>query len=174
VVNTEMTKLMIDSHKAASLDRIIRFILDIGLQIRQSELNQQTFLPGIDVDNGTILIDESKLLYPGDLLHEAGHLAVIPAQKRSQAKGDFSKKASEEMMAIAWSYAALVHLGLEPSVVFHEGGYKGWSEALIDNFTNGRYIAVPMLQWVGLTADERRAKEIGIKPYPSMIKWLLD
>ena len=165
---------MIDTHNAASLDRIIRFLLHIGLHISESELNHQTFLPGIAVNHGTILIDKSRLLYPGDLLHEAGHLAVIPADKRRQAQGDFSKKASEEMMAIAWSYAALVHLGLEPSVVFHEGGYKGWSEALIENFTNGRYIGVPMLQWVGLAADERRAKEIGKKPYPSMIKWLLE
>jgi hypothetical protein len=165
---------MIYTHKAASLDRITRFILDIGIQIRESELSQQTFLPGIAVDHGVILVDESRLLYPGDLLHEAGHLAVIPTEKRRQAEGDFSKKASEEMMAIAWSYAALVHLGLEPSVVFHEGGYKGWSGTLIENFTNGRYIGVPMLQWVGLTVDERRAKEMAIKAYPCMIKWLLD
>ena len=165
---------MIDTHKAASLNRITRFILDIGIQIRESELSQQTFLPGIAVDHGVILVDESRLLYPGDLLHEAGHLAVISTEKRRQAEGDFSKKASEEMMAIAWSYAALVHLGLEPSVVFHEGGYKGWSGTLIENFTNGRYIGVPMLQWVGLTVDERRAKEMAIKPYPCMIKWLLD
>jgi hypothetical protein len=165
---------MIDSHKDALLDGIIRFLLDIGFQIRMTELSQQTFLPGITIDHGTILIDESKLLYPGDLLHEAGHLAVIPGEKRRQAQDYIGKKASEEMMAIAWSYAALVHLGLEPSIVFHEGGYRGWSEALIENFTNGRYIGVPMLQWVGLSAEKKLAEEKGIKPYPGMIKWLLD
>src|ERR1051325_1080039 len=126
---------MIDSHKPP-LDRIMEFLLHIGLQIRRAEFSQQTFLPGIAVDHGTILIDESKLLYPGDLLHEAGHLAVITGEKRRQAQDDFSKKASEEMMAIAWSYAALVHLRLEPSIVFHSGGYRGWSDSLIENFTN--------------------------------------
>ena len=165
---------MIDSHKAALLDGIIEFLLDIGLRLRKTDISRKTFLPGITLDHGTILIDEPKLLYPGDLLHEAGHLAVIPAEKRRRAKDDIGKKASEEMMAIAWSYAALVHLKLEPTVVFHEGGYRGWSGALIENFTNGRYIGVPMLQWVGLTADEKRAKEEGIKPYPVMKKWLLD
>jgi hypothetical protein len=165
---------MIDSRKDALMEGIIRFLLDIGFQIRNAELTQQTFLPGIAVDQGTLLIDESKLLYPGDLLHEAGHLAVIPAERRSRAQGDVSKRASEEMMAIAWSYAALVYLGLEPDVVFHDGGYKGWSRALIENFTNGRYIGVPMLQWIGLTADERSAKQRGIRPYPEMIKWVLD
>lgn len=165
---------MIDNNKDASLDRIIRFLLDIGFHFREVELSQPTFVPGIAIDRGILLIDRSKLLYPGDLLHEAGHLAVISAERRMRVQGDAGKKAAEEMMAIAWSYAAAVHLGLEPSVVFHEGGYKGGAGSLIDNFTNGRYIAVPMLQWIGLTADEKRAKEMGIKPYPSMIKWVLD
>ena len=41
-------------------------------------------------------------------------------------------------MAIAWSYAAGVHLGLSASLVFHEMGYRGGSQALIDNFSMGR------------------------------------
>ncbi|HSL45927.1 MAG TPA: hypothetical protein VK897_21015 [Anaerolineales bacterium] len=165
---------MINDEKDALLDRMIQFLLDIGFQFREVELSQPTFVPGIAIGGGTLLIDKSKLLYPGDLLHEAGHLAVIPAEKRMRIQGDVGKKAAEEMMAIAWSYAAAVHLGLEPSVVFHEGGYKGGAVSLIENFTNGRYIGVPMLQWIGLTVDERRAKELGIEPYPRMIKWVLD
>lgn len=165
---------MIDNDKEALLDRILRFLLDIGFQFREVEISQRTFVPGIAIDGGTLLIEKSKLLYPGDLLHEAGHLAVIPAEKRMRVQGDVGKKAAEEMMAIAWSYAASVHLGLEPSVVFHERGYKGGAASLIENFTNGRYIGVPMLQWIGLTAEEKRAKEMGIQPYPHMIKWVLD
>jgi hypothetical protein len=165
---------MVNDCKQHLVDKIANFLIKIGIEVTRTRLQRQTFLPGVSVDHGVILIDETKLLYPGDLLHEAGHLAVIPAQQRKQAQDNVSKKASEEMMAIAWSYAALVHLGLEPWVVFHEGGYRGWSEALIENFTQGRYIGVPMLQWIGLTADEKRAKETGVRPYPDMKKWLLD
>jgi len=157
-----------------SIEKIVAFLADIGIQVIGTELHQQTFMPGIMADRGTIRVDESKLLYPGDLLHEAGHLAVISAEKREQAQGNMGKDRGEEMMAIAWSYAASVHLGLQPSVVFHEGGYRGWSQAFIENFTNGRYVGVPMLEWIGLTADNKRAKEMGVKPYPHMIKWLLD
>lgn len=120
-------------------------------------------------DRGAILIDGSRLLYPGDLLHEAGHLAVIAPEKRKRVQGNMGKDRGEEMTAIAWSYAASVHLALEPSVVFHDGGYRGWSKAFIENFTNGRYVGVPMLQWIGLTADNKRAKEMGVEPYPHMI-----
>ena len=165
---------MVNDCKQHLVDQIVNFLIRIGIEATKTSLQQQTFLPGVSVHRGAILIDETKLLYPGDLLHEAGHLAVMPAEQRKQAQDNVSKKASEEMMAIAWSYAALLHLGLEPSVVFHDGGYRGWSEALIENFTQGRYIGVPMLQWIGITVDEKRAKEVGIKPYPNMIKWLLE
>jgi len=165
---------MLDDTELATKRKITGFLLEIGFEIRSAELTDQTFLPGITVDSGALLIDESKLLYPGDLLHEAGHLAVISPERRRKANGTVGKKAAEEMMAIAWSYAALVHIGLEPSVVFHDGGYRGWSTSLIENFTAGRYIGVPMLQWLGLTADDRRAKEMGIDPYPNMIRWTLE
>ncbi|MEK6304608.1 MAG: hypothetical protein AABO41_28325 [Acidobacteriota bacterium] len=154
--------------------KIVAFLREIGLEVRTAEIGAETVLPGIDVDHGAILIDESKLTYPGDLLHEAGHVAVTPAEKRKRLGGDVGKKASEEMMAIAWSYAAAVHLGLDLRILFHSGGYKGWSESLIENFTQRRYFGVPMLQWVGLTADEKRAKELSVPSYPRMIRWVLD
>ena len=154
--------------------RIVAFLRQIGVGVKAAKISDDTILPGIRVDCGTILIDEAKLTYPGDLLHEAGHVAVTPAEKRMRLGGDVGKKASEEMMAIAWSYAAAVHLGLDLRILFHDGGYKGWSEALIENFTHERYFGVPMLQWIGLTADEKRAKELLIAPYPKMIRWLLD
>ena len=154
--------------------RIVAFLREIGVEVRVAEINEETILPGISVDHGTILVDEFRLTYPGDLLHEAGHVAVTPAERRKRLDGDVGKKASEEMMAIAWSYAAAVHLGLDLRILFHAGGYKGWSEALIENFTQGRYFGVPMLQWIGLTADEKRAKEMSLAAYPAMIKWVLD
>ena len=77
-------------------------------------------------------------------------------------------------MAIAWSWAALVHLELDPEVVFHPAGYKGWSQTIIENFSQGRYFGVPMLQWLGMTADEQGAEDLGVAPFPHMIKWLRD
>ncbi|MFN2530120.1 MAG: hypothetical protein ABR555_02365 [Pyrinomonadaceae bacterium] len=155
-------------------ERLVQFLLEIGMQVERSQINDNTFLPGIDVKDGVILIDESKLSYPGDLLHEAGHLAVVPSSRRSTVGADVGKSAGEEMMAIAWSYAAVVHLQLDASVVFHDAGYKGGSNHIIENFSRGNYLAVPTLQWLGLTADNKLAKEMGIEAYPAMIKWLND
>ena len=93
-------------------------------------------------------------------------------ERRRRCHIDAGEGGAEEMMAIAWSYAASVHLHLEPDVVFHPAGYRGGSQALIDNFTQGRTIGVPMLQWVGLTTEPKHAAARGVEPYPHMVRWL--
>ena len=151
---------------------IIQFLQDIGLTVQIGQIDEETFVPGIEIDHGTLLVDEAKLTYPGDLLHEAGHLAVKSRDERQQVHLDAGNDAAEEMSAIAWSYAALVHLHLPPEVVFHSDGYRGGSQSLIENFTQGHTFGVPMLQLFGMTADRRQAAELGIEPYPHMLQWL--
>ena len=73
---------MLDECNKLVAEQIISFLIEIGLEVRKGEIQQTTFLPGIAMDCGALIVDESKLLYPGDLLHEAGHLAVIPAERR--------------------------------------------------------------------------------------------
>ncbi len=153
---------------------ILAFLRDIGLEVRTESIAGATFLPGITVDGGVLIFDPAAMKHPGDLLHEAGHLAVKPAAERKQTSADLGNDPAEEMMAIAWSYAAAVHLRLPPEVLFHPDGYRGGSQALIENFTAGRYLAVPMLQWTGMTCGEQRARETGAAPYPQMTRWLRD
>jgi hypothetical protein len=153
--------------------RIAGFLTEIGLTLRWELIEEPTRLPGIKIDRGSLLVDGARLRYPGDLLHEGGHLAVIPAEERMQLVGDAGSDPAREMMAMAWSYAAVRHLGLDPSVVFHEGGYSDGSRSLLANFSEGRYVAVPVLQWLGMTVDAARGAELGIEPYPRMLKWLL-
>jgi hypothetical protein len=153
---------------------IAAFLASIGLKVQTANNLEHTFLPGITVINGTLFIDEKRLIHPGDILHEAGHLAVVPAAIRMKLCQDFGPDPGQEMMAIAWSYAAAVHLGLDQAVVFHQDGYRGESEGIIRNFAAGRYFGVPGLQWLNLTVDDKTAKALDIRPYPCMIKWLCD
>jgi hypothetical protein len=154
--------------------RIVDFVRSIGLEVSVEDIPHETFMPGLTVHHGTLVVDLLRLRAPGDLLHEAGHLAVMEPGRRRRCHVDVGKRAAEEMMAIAWSYAAVVHLHLDPAIVFHDEGYRGGSQALIDNFTHGRFIAVPTLQWIGMTADAVRAQDLGVPPYPHMLKWLND
>lgn len=72
---------------------------------------------------------------------------------------------------IAWSYAAVLDLGLDASIVFHEG-YRVDHEALRSNFEVGAYIGLSRLQDAGLTVVGPKAAELGLQPFPHMIKWL--
>src|SRR4051812_35370767 len=144
-------------------DRITAFLESIGLPCRPGAIQETTVLPGILIENGGLVYDPGKLAYPGDLLHEAGHLAIMSPQRRMRARPNVGKYAAEEMMAIAWSYAAAVHLGLDPAVVFHAEGYRGGSAALLEAFASPLPPGVPMLRWIGMTAQ-----------YPAMLRWLYD
>jgi len=150
---------------------IVAFLREVGIATRTGPVGDATFLPGITVDGGAIVFD-SALPYPGDLLHEGGHLAVKPPSERELAGADLGSDPAEEMMAIAWSYAAAVEIGLPPEVVFHPAGYRGGSQSMLDNFAEGRFLAVPMLEWLGMTYGEKRAAELQVSPYPRMERWL--
>lgn len=154
------------------LETVLHFLRYIGIETNFCTLDaSRCFLPGLLIEGGRILIDLEKLLYAGDLLHEAGHVAVVPEAERVTLDGPTigSRKdaAAEEMMAIAWSYAACVHLTIAPSFVFHEAGYRGGGAEIARNFKEGNYFGVPLLQWLGMTGrteDDAR--------YPAMVKWL--
>ncbi|HUC79992.1 MAG TPA: hypothetical protein VMR70_03715 [Flavisolibacter sp.] len=161
-------------NKSGNLQTAIHFLRTIGIEVIETTLlAAHCFLPGLLIKEGKIFIDKEQLLYPGDILHEAGHLAVIPQTERHLQDGTTIGKRpdapAEEMMAIAWSYAACLHLQIDPVFVFHNEGYKQGGSSLVDNFRQGRYIGVPVLEWLGMTTTK------GEGPlYPAMLKWLRD
>ncbi len=151
--------------------RIATFLSDIGLQVGAGTIKRETALPGIDIDQGGLVVDEDKLTWPGDLLHEAGHLAVAPPERRAAFHHDVGSDPAEEMMAIAWSYAAALHLNIDPAVVLHDA-YRGGGNAILTAFTTGNGFGVPMLNYVGMACEPKWAAERGVKPYPHMLNWL--
>jgi len=151
-------------------ERLATFVREIGIDVRPAELPQPTFLPGLDIRDGAILVDEARLSYPGDLLHEAGHIAVTEAGGRNAPALDPTP--ADEMAALAWSWAALSHLQLEPEVVFHSHGYQGGSTSVIDSFSVELPPGLPLLQWYGMTLDAKRAAERGVAPFPHMLRWM--
>ena len=78
-----------------------------------------------------------------------------------------------ELSATAWSYAALVELGLSASVVFHPESYGGEGDHFREVFEGGQYFVVPLMQRAGMTCDTDRPLRLGVDPYPAMQRWLL-
>jgi hypothetical protein len=161
-----------------NFNRIIDFLNQIGIKVSFNEIPENTFLPGLKISEGSLIIDTTKLIYPGDTLHEAGHIAVIGKNKRSILNDNMldnsSVSAGNEMAAIAWSYAACKYLKIDPAYVFHENGYKGGSASILENFNNGYYFGVPLLQYYGMTNSPNLTKNSVDQTYiyPEMIFWL--
>ncbi len=147
---------------------ILSFVRAIGLEVHLGPVPSSTFLPGIQIVSNGLRVDCDRLLYPGDLLHEAGHLAVMPPERRA-AEFPQVGDPGEEMAVLAWSYAATVHLNLPPQVVFHPNGYRGQANALIEEFQAGRCIGLPLLGWMGFTTQPLPQKP---SIYPRMLRWL--
>jgi hypothetical protein len=150
-----------------TLAAIIGFLRGIGIPVETATLPEDGFLPAIAVRDGGLLYDPDRLQWPGDLLHEGGHIAMIdPASRRTVS--DVGNDPGDEMAAIAWSYAAARAIGIDPLIVFHDHGYRGDGRSIVENFAEGRYFGVPMLQYYGLARSPRDDGE----QYPAMIKWL--
>lgn len=151
--------------------RIIAFLDRIGIAVVTEGLDEDTLLPAMTVRNGALVIDPARLTWPGDLLHEAGHIAVTDPELRATLC-EVPSDPAEEMAAIAWSYAAAVKIGVDPRIVFHDDGYRGGGGYLADAFADGGGPGVPILQWHGMTVDKSGAEKQGVAPFPHLLRWL--
>ena len=149
------------------LARTVAFLREIGLEVRFEPITGKTVNPGLTIDRGVLVVDESRLRYPGDLLHEAGHLAILTSEARLATGGNVGR-GGEELAAIAWSYAAALHLGIDPSVVFHADGYRGGGAAIAEGYASGSDMGVPLLVWFGMCGDRRGPDH----PFPQMRHWI--
>ena len=155
---------------------ITTFLASIGIPLEARRLDSPTLLPGVTIEHGTLLYDSSLLTWPGDLLHEAGHIAVTPASQRRLLSDTIPPELlaphAGEPEATAWAFAAITALGLHSSVLFHSGGYQGKSEGLILTFTSGGYPGAAGLVAAGMALSPSQAAARGARPYPSMLRWL--
>lgn len=155
-----------------TLRRIVDFIRSIGIEVDEGVMTRDTLVPGIDIVNGSLLIDEPKMCKPADLLHESAHIALTPPDARSALDGTVNSSPAEEVSAIAWTWAASRYLEIDPADVFHEEVISGNGPTLLQNFSTGRYVGVPMLQYWGLAVEEKNAAARGVPSYPHMLRWL--
>jgi hypothetical protein len=155
---------------AAVTQTLLDFLAGIGITVSEGAVPADSFLPGIRLVAGTLVVDRAALRWPGDLLHEAGHIATTPAALRAslddQLADDPAIAHRGEAEATAWAWAALTQLALPAELLFHEGGYHGHSAGLALTYAMGVYPGATGLAQAGMT---RLGGEDG---YPRMQRWL--
>ena len=148
--------------------RCLGFLDRIGIATGPLEEGEAQLLDGLAIIGGRLLIDPAVPVWPGDLLHEAGHIAVADPETRATL-GPIVADGGDEMATIAWSYAAARECGLPLEHLFHEGGYRGDAIMLREAFATGATIGAPMLGYWGLCDPDRQP---GDHPFPTMQRWL--
>ncbi len=180
---------------------IREFVRGLGIGCAIGAVPDDSFLPGVAIAAGELVYDEATLGSPGDLLHEAGHIALVPARFRplldddvdaaiaclaAGAAPDGIAPASEveremlaktEIMAIAWSYAAARGTDTLLDCVFWPGTYRmpaGQSpEALVQQLELGFF---PGIQWLArfgfCAAPPPFGDPAEPAPFPQMKRWL--
>lgn len=173
------------------LRRVVRWLVDQGLEIESGSRYTQSFNPGIWIEAGALVYDHA-VAHPGDLLHEAGHLAVLPSCIRGHANGDMDTVAPRigEYMAahpnafafpedpiaramieggdssvIAWAYAAALAAGVDPWLTCERGfPEEDDGRAALEALQTGTFVGIANLVASGM-AESRRA-------FPKMRRWL--
>ena len=182
---------------AEALAPIEAFLNRIGLPVTRTTLSDDSFLPGVAVRMGQLVIDPERLGSPGDILHEAGHLAVAPARLRGRLDGNIdacaaaliadpdldvteaeaARIARTEPQAIAWSFAAALAAGVSPDCVFWAQGYGGQHggapQLVMMQVAQGFFPGVQGLVLTGLcSAPPPFGDPADPVPFPQMKAWL--
>jgi hypothetical protein len=175
-LDRQVPMLATDESLRATTTRCAEFLRTIKLPIIEQP-GARGFLPGIEIVAGALLVDFD-VCYPGDLLHEAGHLAVLPSRFRRAVNldleptfskisrhlsndqidpnGEFARQCMQcgEAEATAWAWAAGKFLGLSGEIIIRDGTYEDVpgddsAKAIRVGLSLNRYIGVNGLQAAG-------------------------
>lgn len=144
-----MTHEETDEERAASLIAVVSWLRRQGFAVSEGTRFTQPHNKGIWIEFGELVYDADEA-HPGDLLHDAGHLAVLPECVRRKISGgdiedvlfpivrdymeshpnamDFPEDPvarallqSSDIEAIAWSWAAALAAGVDPRLTLSNG-----------------------------------------------------
>ena len=151
------------------------------------------FLDRVRIVDGQIYFDDDAAVE--DLLHEAGHVAVVPKPYRKFATDDLEVvtrlmgKAMEddlcqvdsrlmrammqsgEAEATAWAWAAGKHLGIPAELIISDGSYNGEGAAIRLQLQMRAYVGINGL-WHAEMCARPHQKEL--PQYPALLHWTQD
>lgn len=168
-----------------AITKAANFVASLGISI-EIVPGVSGFLPGIRIVDGGLEYDPN-VTSSADILHEAGHLAVLPARYRADAQSDIddmisgmldhasqhytidspelrAAMQSGECEATAWAFAAGKHLGLSPTETIEPNGYEGDGLGVHRNLELKAYLGINGLIHGGMCQSRRE--------FPTLTRWL--
>ncbi len=170
----------------------IAFLQDIGIPVQiVPTVSPASFLEEVEVVEGALRITPS--CRASSLLHEAGHIACVPAPYRRLLSGNLYKglRAMYELVraldvapdsplmraviqcsdpeATAWAWAAGVHLGLPAELIIMDDEYDGEGADVRFCLQASSYLGINGLMHAGMCQNPRRPGG-----FPVLRTWLQD
>lgn len=176
-------------------EKVINFLNSIGIEtILKQQTKYKGFLSDILIQDGILYINENTTI--SDLLHEAGHLAVLHPKYRKLASGNISKVVCkmmneipfnqtefnkymycEDLSATAWAYAVGKYLNLPDDVIITAKNYDNAGKDILECLRCGSYFGITELMHAGFCVCKPRhnlSRLIPLPVYPTLSKWLQD
>lgn len=163
--------------------RIINFLNEIGIRVHICPF-ANGFCKHVSIQGGELWVDNLTAI--ADLLHEAGHLAILPGRFREYANNnlegvqkimleqiDFSKPdvgdaraflQCGDVEATAWAWAAGKHLGIPERFIIRDRDYNGEGEELRDCLSMRSFFGINGLRAGGFLNS--------VKEYPKLDRWI--
>ncbi|MDF8365093.1 MULTISPECIES: hypothetical protein [Achromobacter] len=181
--------------KRLQLVGAIAFLRSIGLTVHE-RAGATGFIPGVRITEGALAVDPAVCSVSG-LLHEAGHIAVVPKRYRMLLDGNVSKGQKEMLEraaleerdpdgplyravvqasdpeATAWAWAAGKALGLADELIIMDEEYDGEGAFVRLQLQAQAYAGINGLSYAGFCAINERVGAFRQLPVYPALKWWL-
>lgn len=172
-------------------ERALSFLSDIGLPVAV-ERGARGFIEGVELRDGGLRVDPMASV--SNVLHEAGHLAIVPSKFRHYLSGNIAhglQQAFEEMEehglpgddplyrkmlqtgdteATAWAWAAGKALNIPEELIIRDEDYDGTDESLRLGLSLGAYLGIHGIANADFCTPRRSHR--GLPVYPQLAFWL--
>ena len=172
-------------------ERVVSFLSRIGLSV-EVEQGAEGFLKGVEIIKGGLHVDPSASV--SSLLHEAGHLAIVPQQYRSYLNGNIMEGLARALTEIegnglagddplvckmlqtgdteatAWAWAAGVALNLPGELVIQDQDYGNEGAGVRQGLSMSSYVGINGIAHAGFCCPRVSLK--GLPVYPKLAFWL--
>ncbi len=172
-------------------ERVMSFLSEIGLAVAV-EKGASGFIDGVELIEGGLRVDPKAS--PSCLLHEAGHLAVVPAQFRHYLNGNIANgliRAFEEIEArglpgddplyrkmlqagdteaTAWAWAVGKALDIPEELIIRDEDYDETGESIRLGLSHNAYIGINGIANADFCSARRSHR--GLPVYPTLAFWL--
>lgn len=180
--------------RATMLSQTIHFLNHIGLPTAiVDETPKSSFMPHLFIRHGTLEVTRDVLI--GDLLHDAGHLAVIPGRLRHLMHGNLYRSFeaifeqiadlphdhpevvamihSDDPAATAWAWACGVHLGIPHEDIITDASFGDAGADIRCMLSHHQYVGIHALQSSGFCAAHGMCHPT-LPVFPQLQFWVKD